>query len=85
MMPDLQAAQDCVNNWRGPPESDQVYVSELELPRDLSAAELATLPNSNVPLTETLKIYIETVSLLREMMDRGFTSMHIKARRFFLH
>ncbi|XP_019206225.1 uncharacterized protein LOC109199126 isoform X3 [Oreochromis niloticus] len=65
-----QAAQDCVNNWRGPPESGQVYVPELELPRALSAAELATLPNANVPLTETLQVYIETVSLLREMMDR---------------
>ncbi|KAL3993497.1 tripartite motif-containing protein 16 [Sarotherodon galilaeus] len=65
-----QAPQDCVINWRGPPESGQVYVPELELPRALSAAELATLPSSNVPLTEALQVYIETVSLLRAMMDR---------------
>ncbi|KAL1276787.1 hypothetical protein QQF64_036410 [Cirrhinus molitorella] len=46
-----------------------VYSPELVQPCALSAVELETLPNPTVPLPETIPVYIETVRILREMLD----------------
>ncbi|CAL8235713.1 unnamed protein product [Boreogadus saida] len=65
-----QVHDECRVDWRGPerPVTDGVHIPELELPRALSVAELATLPNPAVPLPETIPIYIETVRILREIL-----------------
>ncbi|XP_073727208.1 uncharacterized protein [Misgurnus anguillicaudatus] len=54
--------------WRGP-QRPSVQIPELHLPRALSVVELSTLPNPTVPLAEMLPVYIETVRILREMLD----------------
>ncbi|XP_073727757.1 uncharacterized protein [Misgurnus anguillicaudatus] len=54
--------------WRGP-QRPSVQIPELHLPRALSVVELSTLTNPTVPVAEMLPVYIETVRILREMLD----------------
>lgn len=49
-------------------ELDGVHVPEVELPRALSGRELAMLPNPAVPFQEAIAVYIQTASILRDLL-----------------
>ncbi|KAF6738324.1 hypothetical protein FQA47_007875 [Oryzias melastigma] len=57
-------------DWTGPHNPrplTEVIVPEIQLPRTLNEQELSALPNTNVPLGQSLQVYFETIHALRMM------------------
>lgn len=64
-------SEDFGIDWDGPScsvEMDGVAVPQAQLQRELTAAEIDTLPNPNVIFTETVDAYCETVQLLTHLL-----------------
>lgn len=60
----------CVD-WEGPHscEEEGVNIPEVQLPRELTNEEIATLPHPNVPFLNAVQIYYETVSVVNQLMS----------------
>ncbi|RXN38229.1 hypothetical protein ROHU_001313 [Labeo rohita] len=57
-------------DWDGPhavEDADSISIPDVELPRDLTAEELAGLPNWEMPLNEAIDAYMSTVAQLTEI------------------
>uniref|UniRef100_A0A3Q3H2N7 Integrase catalytic domain-containing protein n=1 Tax=Kryptolebias marmoratus TaxID=37003 RepID=A0A3Q3H2N7_KRYMA len=57
-------------HWEGPhtPSTSNVSIPEIQLMRPLNAEDLAALPDTDVPLTQALGVYIETVQAMRALL-----------------
>ncbi|XDV26349.1 hypothetical protein PO909_030093 [Leuciscus waleckii] len=68
---DLEAVDDDYGvDWDGPhavEDADSISIPDVELPRDLTAEELAGLPNREMPLNEAIDAYMRTVAQLTEI------------------
>ncbi|KAF6728516.1 hypothetical protein FQA47_024388 [Oryzias melastigma] len=65
-----QVNEDYGVDWTGPHNPrplTEVIVPEIQLPRTLNEQELSALPNTNVPLGQSLQVYFETIHALRMM------------------
>ncbi|XP_076864538.1 uncharacterized protein LOC143516675 [Brachyhypopomus gauderio] len=59
-------------DWDGPHEVedvDSLAVPDAQLPRDLTAEEIASLPNQHVSLTEAVDVYLLTIERLVEIFS----------------
>ncbi|KAJ8270423.1 hypothetical protein GJAV_G00114410 [Gymnothorax javanicus] len=61
-------------DWEGPYsyqdlQGDQIQVPEVQLPRSLTAEELARLPDPSVPLTDAVDLYVATLEELRQSLS----------------
>ncbi|XP_065124067.1 uncharacterized protein [Paramisgurnus dabryanus] len=67
----IQVDENYGIDWDGPPshDSDGVSVPEVALPRQLTEQELSTLPNPNVPFSDAIDIYYNTVTKLHQLLD----------------
>lgn len=57
-------------DWDGPhavEDADSISIPDVELPRDLTAEELAGLPNREMTLNEAIDAYMSTVAQLTEI------------------
>ncbi|KAI2646680.1 MFS antiporter QDR3 [Labeo rohita] len=52
-------------------DADSISIPDVELPRDLTAEELAGLPNREMPLNEAINAYVSTVAQLTEIFRHG--------------
>ncbi|XP_048064108.1 uncharacterized protein LOC125278820 [Megalobrama amblycephala] len=52
-------------------QAEGVHVPELDLPRGLTEEELATLPNPDVPFSDALSVYMETVLAIKQMLGES--------------
>lgn len=67
-----QVDQNYGIDWDGTPshdEEDGVQVPEVRLPRQLTEGELGTLPNPNVPFSEAIETYYNTITKLHQLLD----------------
>lgn len=48
-------------------DADSISIPDVELPRDLTAEELAGPPNREMPLNEAIDAYMSTVAQLTEI------------------
>ncbi|XP_023818518.1 uncharacterized protein LOC105358284 [Oryzias latipes] len=65
-----QVNEDYGVDWTGPYNhrpSTEVTVPEIQLPHTLTEQELSALPNTNVPLSQSLQVYLETIHALKMM------------------
>ncbi|KAI7801354.1 hypothetical protein IRJ41_008375 [Triplophysa rosa] len=51
--------------------AEGVHVPELDLPRGLTEEELATLSSPDVPLSEALSVYMDTVLAVKQMLGES--------------
>ncbi|KAI7789825.1 hypothetical protein IRJ41_009953 [Triplophysa rosa] len=68
----LQVDENYGIDWDGPPshdEEDGVQVPEVTLPRQLTEEELGTLPNPNVPFSDAIETYYNTITKLHQLLD----------------
>lgn len=60
-------------DWDGPygyetgDGGEQVQVPEVQLPQDLTAEDMARLPDPSVPFLEAIDVYLSTVQQLRQL------------------
>ncbi|XP_026076638.1 uncharacterized protein LOC113054983 isoform X2 [Carassius auratus] len=52
-------------------QAEGVHVPELDMPRGLTEEELATLPNPDVPFSDALSVYMETVLAVKQMIGES--------------
>ncbi|KAA0706219.1 hypothetical protein E1301_Tti016287 [Triplophysa tibetana] len=68
---DLETVDDDYGvDWDGPPaveDADCISIPDVELPRRLTAEELAGLPNREMALNEAIDAYMSTVAQLTEI------------------
>lgn len=58
-------------DWDGPPameDANSISIPDVQLPRSLTAEEIAGLPNRDVPLNATVNVYNSTVEQLTEIL-----------------
>lgn len=58
-------------DWNGPhgmEDADSVVIPDVQLQRDLTAEEIASLPKWDVSLNNTVNVYSSTVEQLTEML-----------------
>jgi len=48
-------------------DANNISIPDVQLPRSLTAEEIAGLPNRDVPLNDTVNVYNSTVAQLTEM------------------
>lgn len=68
----FQVEEEYGVDWTGPHNhhpSNVVNVPGIQLPRALDEQELAELPNTNVPFSQALGVYLETVHALKLLLD----------------
>lgn len=67
----LQIAADYGIDWTGPHPSnvEGVTIPDALLPRRLTDAEVSSLPNPAVPLSAALQAYMQTVYILRDILQ----------------
>jgi len=58
-------------DWEGPHscEEEGVKIPEVQLPRELTHEETATLPRPDVPFLNAVQIYYDTVSVINQFMS----------------
>ncbi|XP_041823363.1 uncharacterized protein LOC121629368 isoform X1 [Melanotaenia boesemani] len=70
-----QVPDDYGIDWTGPHShhpSTEITIPEIQLPRLFSQQELAELPHTNVPLSQALQVYIQTVHALKHLFHSNF-------------
>ncbi|XP_041824008.1 uncharacterized protein LOC121628755 [Melanotaenia boesemani] len=70
-----QVPDDYGIDWTGPHShlpSTEITIPEIQLPRLFSQQELAKLPHTNVPLSQALQVYIQTVHALKHLLHSDF-------------
>lgn len=67
----FQVGEDYGVDWEGPhtPSASHVGVPKIQLLRPLSEQDFAALPNPNVPFSQALAVYLETVQTLRVVLN----------------
>lgn len=58
-------------DWEGPHscEEEGATIPEVQLPRELANEEIATLPDPEVPLLNSVQIYLDTVIVINQLMS----------------
>ncbi|XP_056111774.1 uncharacterized protein LOC130088816 [Rhinichthys klamathensis goyatoka] len=66
-----QVDDDYGVDWEGPHSSEEegVNIPEVQLPRELTIEEIATLPHPDVPFLSAVQIYYDTVSVINQLMS----------------
>ncbi|XP_057692851.1 uncharacterized protein LOC130916270 isoform X2 [Corythoichthys intestinalis] len=67
----VEVAADYGIDWTGPHPSNTegVTVPDAQLPRQLTEAEVASLPDPAVPLSASLQAYMQTVYIVKEILQ----------------
>ena len=57
-------------DWDGPTRCSEegIAVPEVQLPRDLTAEEVESLPNPNVPFSDVVATYCNTVNQINQLV-----------------
>ncbi|XP_030001829.1 uncharacterized protein LOC115427420 [Sphaeramia orbicularis] len=68
----LQVADDYGVDWTGPhnPYPDGVTVPDAQLPRQLTQAEIASLPDPDIPFSAALQAYMDTVNIIKDIFQQ---------------
>ncbi|KAK7155993.1 hypothetical protein R3I94_006153 [Phoxinus phoxinus] len=67
----IQVDENYGIDWDGPPshDNDGVPIPEVALPRQLTEEELSSLPNPNVPFSEAIDTYYNTITKINQLLD----------------
>lgn len=68
----LQVADDYGIDWTGPhnPYPVGVTVPDAQLPRQLTQAEVALLPDPHIPFSAALQAYMDTVNVIEDIFQQ---------------
>lgn len=68
----LQVADDYGIDWTGPhnPYPVGVTVPDAQLPRQLTQAEVASLPDPHIPFSAALQAYMDTVNIIKDIFQQ---------------
>ncbi|KAL6459658.1 hypothetical protein MHYP_G00314170 [Metynnis hypsauchen] len=66
----IQVDENYGIDWDGPPRCSEgeIAVPEVQLPRELTAEEVESLPNSHVPFSDVVTTYCNTVNQISQLV-----------------